>query len=714
MQQLSDKVNNLSFLEGGGEMGELISNFDWESTPLGNIEQWSLSLKITLGIILKSGFPMFLFWGKEQICFYNDAFRPSLGIDGKHPMIGKHGKEGWAEIWNFVGPLIETVMTTGKAVWFQDQLVPFYRNGKMEDIYWTFSYSAVNGDNGEIEGVFVTCTETTEKFKATEELQKSKNQLQFAIDAAELGTWELDPTSNKFTGNNRLKEWFGLLPEDEIDLADALNLIAAEDKNKVSEAINYALKEESGGHYDVEYSIIHPKTEEETIVKAKGKAYFNELGKIYTFSGILQDVSQEVIIRRQLAIELEEQKIIRKKIEDNEAHLQLLRDAVPAMIFYVDANQRYQSYNVVFMEWFGVNATEIIGKTVLEFLGQEAYERVYPFLCRAFAGEQAKYEMLAPTRMKEERWLSIVYTPHFTRNGIVIGVIVHATDITAQILTRRKIEMAVDMRTKELAESNQNLLRSNSELEQFAYIASHDLQEPLRKISTFVKMLEGSIDNVNEKTKKYINIIYKSADRMTKLVRDVLAFSQLTQNNENNELVDLKNIMESVMADFELLIQKKHAVIEIKNLPVVKAAPSQMTQLFSNLLSNSLKYSREGEVPVITISSKIADIDKVETIPVLDPSELYYHIQFQDNGIGFESEQVERIFKIFQRLHGKSEFEGMGIGLSICRKIVEAHNGHISAAVVHEGGALFNIFLPYQVKRKENSQKNKDFAINQP
>ncbi len=145
--EISQQKSTFSFLQGGGEMGELIRNFDWNNVSINSPDHWPLSLRITIGNLLHSAFPMFLFWGNELTCFYNDAFRPSLGIDGKHPALGKKGKEVWPEIWEFIGPLIEDVMKTGKPVWFEDQLVPFYRNGKLEDIYWTFSYSAVFGDD---------------------------------------------------------------------------------------------------------------------------------------------------------------------------------------------------------------------------------------------------------------------------------------------------------------------------------------------------------------------------------------------------------------------------------------------------------------------------------------------------------------------------------------------------------------------------------------
>jgi signal transduction histidine kinase len=184
--------DHLPFLSGGGEMGSLIRNFDWSKTSLGDPEHWPHSLSITLGNVLSSGFPMFLFWGDELTCFYNDAFRPSLGVEGKHPALGKKGEEVWPEIWSFIGPLIDGVISSGKPVWFENQLVPFYRNGKIEDIYWTFSYSRVLDDRGDPGGVLVTCMETTQTVLSQRKTEESEQLLRNLILEAPIGLCLID------------------------------------------------------------------------------------------------------------------------------------------------------------------------------------------------------------------------------------------------------------------------------------------------------------------------------------------------------------------------------------------------------------------------------------------------------------------------------------------------------------------------------------------
>ena len=292
--------DSTKFLEGTGEMETLIREKDWSEISIGTPDKWPQSLRTTLGIILHSSFPMFLFWGEDLVCFYNDAFRPSLGANGKHPAIGEKGKEVWAEIWEFIGPLIQQVITLGKPVWFEDQLVPFFRDGKMEDIYWTFSYSPAYADDGKINGVFVTCMETTDKVKILKEIKQREDQLNFIINAASLGTWDLNLSTNVFSINHKVMEWFGMRDKSEIELSVALKKVLDKDKQKVIDAMKAVLQPGSDGNFEIEYSAINPKTGKERYLLTKGKALFNEKNIAYKFSGTIQDVSKQVAIQKRL------------------------------------------------------------------------------------------------------------------------------------------------------------------------------------------------------------------------------------------------------------------------------------------------------------------------------------------------------------------------------------------------------------------------------
>ena len=169
-------------------MGKLIWNYNWSESLIGTPDQWPQSLLTTLGIILHSKFPKFLFWGPEHVCFYNDAYRPSLGQNGKHPFaLGKKGEEVWPEIWSDIKPLIDEVMDGGEASWSEDQLLPIYRNGQMEDVYWTFSYSPVIGEGGKRVGVYVTCVETTRQINAIRHSEESEQRFRNLIKNATVG-----------------------------------------------------------------------------------------------------------------------------------------------------------------------------------------------------------------------------------------------------------------------------------------------------------------------------------------------------------------------------------------------------------------------------------------------------------------------------------------------------------------------------------------------
>lgn len=294
VQQQIDQPAYLKYLQHGGEMGRLIRNYNWADSVLGAPDTWPAGLLTTLGIMLNSSFPMVLWWGPELIQFYNDTYRPSLGNNGKHPKaLGQRAENCWPEVWPVIEPLIKQVITGGESVWSENQLIPIYRNNKLEDVYWTFSYSKVPDENGEAAGVLAICNETTEQVKSYYAVQQANRELEQAIEAAELATWDLNPLTNNFVGNDRLKSWFGLPPDKDIKLDSALSIIIEEDRERVSAAIQQAIKNGSDGNYDIIYAIVNPTNQKKRIVKAIGKAIFDDEGNASRFSGTLQDVTDE-------------------------------------------------------------------------------------------------------------------------------------------------------------------------------------------------------------------------------------------------------------------------------------------------------------------------------------------------------------------------------------------------------------------------------------
>ncbi len=268
-------------------------------------------------------------------------------------------------------------------------------------------------------------------------------------------------------------------------------------------------------------------------------------------------------------------------------------------------------------------------------------------------------------------------------------------DESAKKLAEEELEKKVKERTIELQQANQKLERSNAELEQFAYVASHDLQEPLRKIQVFNNIvLERFDENLNDSAKNYLGKVTESAKRMSGLINDLLNYSRLSQTSVQFEDVDLNEILKNVLKDLEVLITQKKGVIQSDLLEVIEAIPLQINQLFYNLISNALKFVRKGLVPLITITASKLTHEKKGLYPQLNADKDYYEIKFQDNGIGFNQEYANKIFTIFQRLNERSKFSGYGIGLSICSKVVSNHQGIIFAEGREQEGATFTVIVP--------------------
>lgn len=284
-------------------------------------------------------------------------------------------------------------------------------------------------------------------------------------------------------------------------------------------------------------------------------------------------------------------------------------------------------------------------------------------------------------------WYQMKIMPYLREGKHMDGVVLTFVDITGMKQAERQLKKA----NRKLKDLNENLLRSNRELEQFAYITSHDLQEPLRKIQTFVDLIERSPEDETA-LKRYLEKISSCASRMSLLITDVLSYSRLIRTDERMREVDLNETLEFVKSDFEFLIEEKKAEIRSVKLPTVKGFPLQLQQLFANLISNSIKFCERRPVIEIT-SERVSDVHAREKHGLDDHTE-YVQLIFKDNGIGFDQQYADKLFTIFQRLNHKNVYAGSGIGLALCKRIVENHHGSIEASGVPDEGATFKIFLP--------------------
>ena len=290
-------------------------------------------------------------------------------------------------------------------------------------------------------------------------------------------------------------------------------------------------------------------------------------------------------------------------------------------------------------------------------------------------------------RIANNTWYQMKIMPYMREGKTMDGVVLTFVDITAMKSVERELKTA----NRKLRDLNDNLLRSNKELEQFAYITSHDLQEPLRKIQIFVDLIQRSNHDTTTAS-RYLEKISSCASRMSLLITDVLSYARLTRTEEPMVETDLNAVLESVKSDFEFIIEERKAVINSQSLPVVKGYPRQLQQLFANLISNSLKFCER--TPQIDITYESVPESEVQSLKPLNHRRQYVKLTFRDNGIGFEEQYAEKVFTIFQRLNNKKLYAGSGIGLALCKRIVENHNGLILAGSVPGEGSTFTVYLP--------------------
>ena len=371
--------------------------------------------------------------------------------------------------------------------------------------------------------------------------------------------------------------------------------------------------------------------------------------------------------------------IEKKKLDASEKRFRATIESAPLAMIIINLEGRITLVNSETEKMFGYSRDELL-KLNIEALLPKRFRLQHPELrAQYFSRPQAR-------RMGEGRDLAglrkdgiefpieIGLSPLETDEGLL--VLSAITDITE----RKRLERANE-------EQPQKLAQSNVELEQFAFVASHDLQEPLRKVQTFGDwLLHDHVDSLNEEGKDYLQRMISSAQRMQKLIVDILEYSRVSIEPQPFKRVDLNNLCSTVLDDLEFKIHEAGATVHIANdLPVISADASQMYRLFQNLISNALKFRRRDLALVIEIRLRK---------PAERASHAYHEIVVKDNGIGFEPKFADQIFGIFQRLHSHLEFEGTGIGLAICRKIVERHNGTITAVSNPDGGAMFLLRVP--------------------
>lgn len=441
------------------------------------------------------------------------------------------------------------------------------------------------------------------------------------------------------------------------------------------------IKEES---FKKEYRLIK-KNGELIHVRNDSKVYFDANNNKW-ITGVFRDVTDEYIKNADLENAL-------NSINESENHYHMMiEEVVDYAILFLDKDGNITNWNKGAERIKGYTNKEIIGQNLSVFYPKEDQENGIPqkLLTEAKEKGRANLEGWRVRKDGTKFWGNVVVTAIFDANRNLIGFSKVTRDLTDKKISEDKIKAHGLL----IEQKNIDLENMNKELQSFAYISSHDLQEPLRKINTFIALiLENDLDKLSQKSKTYFEKIQKATARMKTLINDLLKYAHTKVDERKFEQTDINELINELHMEMMEAFESKKATLKFEKTSNIKVIPFQFKQLFANLFSNSLKFTSAERNPEIIIKCADATPEEIKQLH-LTGDQNYKKFTVTDNGIGFDPQYNEKVFKLMERLHGKHEYSGTGIGLSICKKIIENHHGIIFAEGAIGVGATFTFMVP--------------------
>jgi len=690
------------YLTGGGEMGALIRAYDWASTPLGPTAVWPQNLLITISTMLRSRFPMFLWWGPDLIQFYNDAYRPSLGEGGKHPSaLGQEGKDCWVENWPTIEPWINQVIENGNPVWLEDQLLPIFRNGQLEQVYWTFGFSGVINEDGSVAGVLVICNETTSKVinkqhiaeglikqkLLNEDVKKSNELLAAANVQLKLINEELA------VAQKSLSESFNNLRYSELNFRNMIlqapvavcimlgeaHIIAVANQKIIEiwgkpeaavmnrpifevlpEAAGQGLEDilhnvyangETFGATEYPVTLIRNGKEEIVYQNFTYQPYKSTHGDILGVVAITIDVTEAVLARKEMEKAYEQARLSKEAAELGTFDMDMIKGTMEwddrCRILFGISHQNPVSYENDFVTGLHPEdrerIVEIINNVFIKAVSGGKYDVEY----RTVGAEDGKI-----------RWVKAKGQAYFDDDEKPIRFIGSVLDITEQ---------------------KNDELRKND----FIGMVSHELKTPLTSLNGYTQVLTAkAIKNNDAFAITALSKVNKQIHMMKSLIHGFLNVSRLQSGKivleKNNFLLDV--LIHDLIDEFKF-ISPTHPIYFEPCKPIkITADFEKISSVISNLLSNAIKYSPLGTA--ITVSCEV--------------TEQQVKICVADKGIGIPAEDMAKLFDRFYRVNHKNtqHIAGFGIGLYLCAEIVKHHQGDIWAESKIGEGSVFSFTLP--------------------
>ncbi|MBB1283109.1 PAS domain-containing protein [Flavisolibacter sp. BT320] len=574
--------------------------------------------------------------------------------------------------------LLRQVLLTGEPYTGLAAEAELFKDGKWDTYYFDSTYKPIRNAAGQVYAVLGMAIDVTDRVMAQRALEGSERRFRALVNASSDVLYSMNA------------DWTIMNP---LDGRGFLLNAHAPVKNWMERNVHPS-------EFDTVKKTIAAAIANKTVFQLEHRVVTVDGSVGWTFSRAvpLLDDEGNIIEWFGTATDITTRKLVEQALKESESRFRSLADQSPIFVFIIEPDPQapVNYWNKAWLDYTGQSMEEARGRGWEGIIHPEDLSVVMEAYAPAF--EKKEPYFIPPVRTKRfdgiYRWHTFKGNPRFAADGSFHGYVGVGFDVHEQKMAKERLEFLVKERTKELAEANQTLQiinkelqRSNQNLEEFAHAASHDLKEPVRKIHFFTNQLKDQLSSqLHESQARAFHRIENATERMGNLIDDLLLYSHVSQRPHQTESVDLNQQVQRVLEDLDLDVEEKKAIITIGKLPVVQGYRRQLQQLFQNLISNAMKYSKRDTAPQIRIHAS----------EVSEDGRLHHLIAITDNGIGFEQEYGEKIFQMFTRLHGKAEYSGTGVGLSIVKKVVENHNGFIKAESVSGEGSVFKIYLPLQ------------------
>lgn len=650
---------------GTGEMAERIRAFEWPQTPIGPIEQWPDALLITVNSLLASRHPMLLWWGDHLVQFYNDAFRPTIRAD-KHPSaLGQPGAECWPEIWPVISPQIDASMMHGEASWNEDQLIPIYRNGKLEEVYWTYSYSPVRDAAGTICGTLVVCSDTTGRVLAEQQLRASQQQGKALFELASDAIFVANVSGQITEVNLAACRLLGYSRGDLLQ-RNYSEVIAETDVPRLWRARDAML---NGG----------VSVEEWPLVTRDGSILTTEISAALLPDGRWQAFVRDITERKRLEAE---RLFLMHELHRERTRLSDLFQQAPAFFAVLRGPEHiFELINPLYQELIGHRS--VIGKPVREAIPEAEDQGFIALLDRvyqtgeSFIGRGTRISLArGATEALEDRYLDFVYQAMREADGAISGIIVLGVDVTEG----KRAELAL-MQTEKLAAVGR-----------LASSIAHEINNPLESITNLLYLAHQS-SNVPE-IHEYLDTAERELGRVSAISTQTLRFYKQSTKQQAVSCLELLgeslSVFKARLSNTGIRVEKRKRACKL-----VVCFEGEIRQVLNNLIANAID-ACPVEGGRLLLRSREATDWKSGTKGLV--------ITVADNGSGMSAQTQGRIFEPFFTTKGLT---GVGLGLWVSCEIVNRHKGVLrvrSSQRPGRSGTVFTLFLPFNSQGPQDPQ----------